>query len=112
MTEDELLSGLGEALTLAGWRWQHQRRSDRALVMGNVGMPDILAVPPGGGPLLAIECKSEAGPLKSEQAAWLVGLALAGATVGVVRPHDYDRALALILAGRAGQEHWSWAWHA
>lgn len=32
MSEAELLAGLTDALTLAGWRWMHIRRSDGVTV--------------------------------------------------------------------------------
>ena len=114
MTEDELLSGVTEAMTIAGWRWLHIRRSDRAITMGMRGFPDLIAVPPGvagwSERALAIELKSNEGRVTTDQAAWLVGLAQAGVTVAVVRPADYDRALRLILDGVSAQSLWRWAW--
>jgi len=110
MTEDDLLTGLTEAMTLAGWRWTHVRRSDRALSMGARGVPDILAIPPIAGPVLAIETKANQGVLTDDQGAWLVRLLQAGVTVAVVRPVDYDRALDLVLAGVSAREAWAWGW--
>jgi hypothetical protein len=112
MTEDDLLTGLLECMILTGWRCQHVRRSDRALIMGNPGLPDILALPPHGGPLLAIECKTQVGVVSDEQAAWLVGLAQAGVTPAVVRPEQYDRAVALIIRAVSDREAWAWSWRA
>lgn len=111
MTEDELLTGLVEAMTLAGWRWTHARRSDKALMMGSAGLPDILAIPPmHRGPVLAIETKSAGGRLSEDQATWMVRLLQAGVTAAVVRPDDYDRALELILAGVSDRDAWAWGW--
>ncbi len=110
MTEDDLMTGLLDAMRLAGWRAMHIRRSDLALVMGAQGWPDIFAIPPRDGPALAIETKSQAGHLSTDQGAWLVRLLQAGVTSAVVRPADYDRALDLILAGVSGRDDWAWSW--
>lgn len=109
MTEDDLLVGLVQGALVSGWRVWHARRSDRAVVMGTQGWPDITALPPKAGPLLVIECKSDHGAVTADQAQWLVGLSRAGVTAGVVRPVDYDRALALILDGNSRAESWDWA---
>ena len=110
MREDDLLAGLTEAMTLAGWRWTHVRRSDRALVMGSKGWPDIVAIPPVAGPVLVIEAKADLGRLTDDQGFWLVRLLQSGVTAAVVRPVDYDRALDLILAGTSGRDAWAWGW--
>src|SRR5262245_15635934 len=112
MTEDDLLTGLIDAMSLAGWRAMHVRRSDLAEVMGDQGWPDIAATPPnvGQGPLLVIECKAAQGRVTTDQAAWLVALMQTGATAAIVRPAEYDRALGLILAGNSDRTAWDWAW--
>lgn len=98
MTEDELLYGIAEALTFAGWRWQHSRRSDRAVVMGDPGLPDIVAVHLGRAEGLAWELKSSEGRTTPDQAAWLAGLGqLRAIDTRIIRPTDYDDALRAIL---------------
>lgn len=100
MTEDELLQGVTDALTLAGWIWTHIRRSD-GVTVGNAGLPDIIAVHPTRGTVLAWELKSESGRESIDQVRWLAGFALADTIDSrVVRPSQYDTALAMILAPR------------
>ena len=108
MTEDELLTGLTDAMTLSGWWWMHIRRSDRALVQGMQGFPDIFAVHPIRKIGLAWELKSAKGQPTYEQHAWLNALALVldgcpNVWDGrIVRPSDYDDALAFVLRGTWG----------
>lgn len=109
MTEDDLLVGLMDGMMLAGWSAWHIRRSDRALLMGARGWPDITGCPPNAGPILVIECKAEAGKVTESQAAWLVRCAQRGVTAAVVRPRDYDRALQLVLACDSRPDAWRWA---
>jgi hypothetical protein len=110
LTEDELLSGILDAMRLAGWRFWHARRSDHAIWQGDRGWPDVTALPPrGDGPLLVIECKAANGSLTEEQGRWLALLYRAGVTTAIVRPTRYDRALGLILAGDSTKEAWEWA---
>jgi hypothetical protein len=110
MSEDEVLGGLLDAFALAGWRYWHVRRSDRALWMGVRGWPDVTALPPRlGGPLLVLEVKGPRGVLSEAQAVWIALLHRAGVTTGVIRPSGYDRALALIIAGDASPASWEWA---
>ena len=99
MTEEELLVGLLELLGLTGFRAYHVRRSDRAIVQGSGGdgFPDIIAVHPERGRLLAIECKTDRGYPTPAQLSWLGALrrlALIEATI--VRPSTYDEAIAWI----------------
>jgi len=108
MGEDELVTGLLEAFALAGWHAFHVRRSDRALLMGRAGWPDITAIRPDGR-LLVIEAKSATGRVSEAQGRWLVLLHRAGVTAAVIRPADYDRAIHLILAGESRQVAWDWA---
>lgn len=103
MTEDELLEGITDALTLAGWRWFHIRRSDRAQVMGMQGWPDVFAVHAARRIQLGLELKTEDGRLDFEQGQWLHGLNQAGLSCVVIRPSDYDRILRVILDDRATQ---------
>ena len=100
MTEDQLVVGLTDAMHLAGWKYWHIRRSDKALLMGHRGWPDITALPPRlDGPLLVIEAKAARGALTEDQGRWLALLHRAGVTTAVIRPNRYDRALHLILDG-------------
>jgi hypothetical protein len=110
MTEDQLVHGLADAMSLAGWTWWHVRRSDRALWMGTKGWPDISALPPRhDGPLLVIEAKSAHGVVTPEQGRWLSLLHRAGVTAAVIRPKHYDRALHLVLDGTSRRDDWEWA---
>jgi hypothetical protein len=99
MTEEELLAGITEALTLAGWRWSHHRRSDLAQMQGMPGLPDIIAVHPTRKIVLAWELKGEGGRVTGDQVAWIAGLAAPDATIDarILYPAHYDRALALIV---------------
>lgn len=89
MNENDLLAGVTDALTVGGWRWTHHRRSDRALMMGHTGFPDIFAVHPGRRKVLALELKTEAGRLDQRQREWISALLRAGIDARVVRPADY-----------------------
>lgn len=103
MTEAELLQGITEALEIAGWRWTHIRRSD-GVTMGDSGLPDIIAVHPTRGLVLAWELKGARGTLSGEQVAWQHALGLASALdARVVRPADYDDAIATILGALAAR---------
>jgi hypothetical protein len=97
MTEAELLQGITEALTLAGWTWTHIRRSD-GVTMGDPGLPDIIATNSSRGLVLAWELKADRGQLTIDQWAWQRGFR-AAVTVDarVIRPADYDRALDVII---------------
>ena len=89
MTEDDMLRGITQALTLGGWTWTHSRRSDQALTMGTPGVPDIIAVHPKRG-MLVLELKSERGTFRPGQQEWLATLAHVGVDARVIRPADYD----------------------
>lgn len=97
-SEAELLIGLTEAMTLAGWLWTHHRRSDLAVMMGTVGFPDIVAVHPSRGQILAWELKGPGGRPTGDQVAWIAALA-PHPTVDarIVYPADYDAALRVVL---------------
>lgn len=92
-SEDQLLQTVTEALTFLGWRWTHHRRSDKALLMGSPGVPDIIAV--RGGRVKFIELKAEKGELTLDQWAWLHASEPKSWHVSwhVWRPSDIDRAL-------------------
>ena len=99
MTEDELLTGVTEALTFAGWRWTHTRRSDVATIQGQPGVPDIIAVHPTRSLVLAWELKGDDGRPTGDQVAWIAALAAPDTRIDsrILYPIDYDRALALIV---------------
>jgi hypothetical protein len=87
MTEDDLLTGVMQLLTLRRWLWTHSRRSDRAILQGDPGFPDIIAVRPPR--LLAIELKSARGRVGPMQPEWLDRLQKSGAESYVWRPTDW-----------------------
>lgn len=98
MTEDQLLTGLTEAMTYSGWLWRHARRDDLALVMGSQGLPDLIAVHHKRRMALAWELKTEAGVLTIDQSRWLTAFReVRYVNANVVRPNEYDMALAIIL---------------
>lgn len=99
MTEDELLEGVTQALTLSGWRWSHPRRSDLAQMQGDPGLPDIIAVHPTRGLVLAWELKGEGGRPTGDQVAWIAAMAKPEIRLDsrILYPIDYDRALELIV---------------
>jgi hypothetical protein len=103
MTEDELLQGITQALTLAGWRWTHIINS-RGVTMGDPGLPDIIAVHPNRpGRVLCWELKGQNsrgdnGRPTYDQVAWIAGLdASAGVDARFIYPADYDQALRDII---------------
>jgi hypothetical protein len=101
MSEDELLSGLIEALGLAGYWVHHDRRSDLAVQMGASGFPDIVAIHPDPSkPNVAIECKSETGRLTADQEVWIEAFRTDGWIATVIRPSGYDAAIAWIFGDR------------
>lgn len=93
VSEDDLLTTITEALTWFGWTWCHWRRSDKALLMGSPGVPDIIAARRGR--VKFIELKAEKGELTPEQWAWLHATEPKSWHVSwhVYRPSDVDRAL-------------------
>lgn len=98
MTEDQLQTGLIEALELGGWRWTHIRRSD-GVTMGSPGLPDLLACHPDRDLVLAWELKDDRRQATPDQAAWLIGMRDRVVDARLIRPADYDTALAVILRG-------------
>ena len=92
-SEDELLIAITEALTLYSWRWTHARRSDRALMMGHSGVPDIIAL--RAGRVKFIELKKEGEQPTAEQWAWLDACLPfnPNVTAHVWRPSDLTAAL-------------------
>lgn len=103
MSEDELQTGITEALTLAGWRWFHIRRSDQAIIEGFQGWPDIFAVHPVRKLTLILELKAQDGRLSAEQGAWFSALGACHHNPIVIRPTEYDDILRAILDDRGGQ---------
>lgn len=102
MTEDELLLGLTQALTSAGWRWTHIINS-HGVTQGWPGLPDIIAVHPSRGQVLAWELKGSGGKPTGDQVAWIAAMANPKVKVDarILYPVDYDRALELITGKRA-----------
>jgi hypothetical protein len=99
MTEAELLAGITEALELGGWTWTHIRRSD-GVTMGRPGLPDIIATHDDRALLLAWELKTARGPVSIDQLRWLYALGTdERVDARIVRPADYDAALAVIIQG-------------
>lgn len=100
MTEDELLEGITQAMTLVGWRWTHIRRSD-TITMGMSGLPDIIAGDVTRKIVVAWELKSQTGVVSGDQWGWLNVLRVApGVDARVIRPSDYDAALSVIIGGK------------
>jgi VRR-NUC domain-containing protein len=107
MTEDELLQGITDAMTLGGWRWMHIRRSD-GITVGMQGFPDLIAAHPEREYILVWELKSQTGVVMPDQAAWLHVLGVSCVDARVIRPEDYDQALEVVLKGRDPREVWDW----
>jgi hypothetical protein len=88
-SEDDLLVDVASRLTLGRWRWTHVRRSDKAVTMGDPGIPDILAV--RGDVLLVAELKSARGGYRSGQEDWLSAFGgVRAVKVATWRPGDLD----------------------
>ena len=101
MTEDELLEGVTDALTLGRWDWTHTRRSDLAQLMGTPGVPDIFAVSGERGMFLALELKSDHGEPTRDQVRWLTRLGQARhVDPRIVYPDQYDALLAELVGER------------
>jgi hypothetical protein len=88
MTESQLVTACLKWLTLR--RVVHFRVNNIAIAgrafRGTKGVADIIAICPGGqGTLLALECKTDKGKLRTEQAIWLREVSNAGALTLVVR---------------------------
>lgn len=96
-SEDELLTTVAEALTLAGWLWTHVRRSDRAQTMGTAGWPDIFAVHPTRHLALALELKAHRGSITDGQGHWMRSLNAVGIPAAIVNPDNLDSILAVII---------------
>jgi hypothetical protein len=96
MTEDELMRGITDALTFGGWTWMHIIRSD-GVTAGGTGFPDIVAYHPERHLVILWELKGEKTPVTHEQAAWLSQTAGLPIDAALIRPSDYDAALAYIL---------------
>lgn len=106
MTEDELLAGLTDALTIAGWTWMHIIRSD-GVTMGHAGFPDLVAGHEAQPFILAWELKAAGGRITTDQWRWMVALkGSRDVDVRVIRPADYDQALEVIVRGRDPRDVW------
>ena len=89
-SEDDLLRGITDALTVGGWRWHHVRRSDRAIQQGQGGWPDIFALHPERGETFVAELKAEHRRVEPLQADWLEVFGACGIPARVIRPAQYD----------------------
>lgn len=96
MTEDELMRGITDALTLSGWTWMHIIRSD-GVTAGGEGFPDIVAYHPGRHRVILWELKGERTPITGAQASWIANTAGRPIDAAIVRPADYDAALRFLL---------------
>lgn len=105
--ESEVLAScleLLERLRIAHWRCNTggmRGGGERYIRFGEPGQPDVLAVLPPAGRLLALECKSRTGRLRDAQRAWLERAEAAGAVVCVARSID-DLVRALRAVGIGG----------
>jgi VRR-NUC domain len=93
VTERDWQKTVTDALSALGWTWTHFRPAKtakgwRTPLSGHKGFPDVVAV--RGERVLFLELKAERGRLSSEQAHWCAALGLAGQSVHVVRPSDFD----------------------
>jgi hypothetical protein len=100
MLEDELLEGVTDALTVGGWLWSHQRRSDLAITQGTPGIPDLFAVHHELGRFLALELKSDHGEPTRDQTRWLVALSRANVDTRLVYPDQYDPLIVELVGNR------------
>ena len=100
MTEDELLEGITDTLTMGGWLWTHARRSDLAITQGTPGIPDLFAVHPGRRAFVALELKSNHGQPTADQSLWLTALARAHIDTRLVYPADYDALIVELVGDR------------
>lgn len=101
MTEAELQRGLVEAARALGYLVFHATVARRS----ETGFPDLLIV--GHGRVLAWECKTERGRVRPAsvtrrgrylpgQMDWIEAFRAAGIDARIVRPSDYDAALAAL----------------
>lgn len=103
MSENDLLAGVLDLARVLGWRTIHVRpgrtlQGWRTSVSGDgKGWPDVFAVQPRSGRIVAAELKAELGRLTDEQGAWLSDLTACGVETFVWRPSDYPEAIAEAL---------------
>jgi hypothetical protein len=93
-SEDALLTAITDALTALGWTWSHHRRSDRGLLMGHRGLPDVIAV--RRGEVRFLELKAERENLTEDQWRWareITSVPSARIRFDLYRPSDLDRAI-------------------
>lgn len=99
-TEDDLLTAILDAARLLKWRIYHVRRSDLAIVQGDVGFPDVVLA--RNGFVLFLEIKSDGGSPTEGQLRWMDALGGADLDAGrrhiaaIVYPRDLDRVLAFL----------------
>jgi hypothetical protein len=91
MTEDQLQDAILDAARLFGWRAYHIRRSDRAIVQGDAGFPDVTLARDGR--VLFLELKREGGRMTRAQVEWIEAI---GVGALIVRPDDLDTILGML----------------
>lgn len=103
MTEDELLQAVLDACAFRaalspGDVYQHVRRSDRAILQGVAGLPDVLGIV--GSTLLAWELKAASGRPSVDQHRWLAALQrVESVDARIIRPTDLDACVRQVLDG-------------
>lgn len=88
-TEAQFTRAVVTLLQLRGWRVAHH--PDSRKLVGDKGLPDILAVHGRRGRLLALELKVGSREPTEAQSRWMADLAQAGAVCAVLRPKDWQR---------------------
>jgi hypothetical protein len=99
VSEAQLQQAIVEAARLFGWLVFHARpaqtkRGWRTPMLGDRGFPDLVVAKPER--CLALELKSDRGPLRPGQREWLDSLHGALVDARLVRPTDLDDVLALL----------------
>lgn len=101
VSETDFQQQLIDALHLHGWSLVAHFRPQQngsgkwstAVAADGVGFPDLLAIHPGAGDVIAIEVKREGQHPTDEQQEWLDGFTAAGVDAVCWQPHDIDDAL-------------------
>lgn len=87
MTEDQFLEAVAKRARDLGWVLHHDRRSDKALQMGDRGFPDLVLARER---VLWVELKDETGKLRPEQVEWRDRLIGAGMDWRLWRPREWS----------------------
>lgn len=98
ISEKEFATLVERAATRGGWLWNHIRplkipgRGGKFITPASTGFPDYVMVHERWPRLLALELKTERGPIAPQQKVWLNMLnALDGVDAFYARPSDWDR---------------------